>query len=403
MTLPHTQRGAGELDLALRPEERWPFYAEDEIASVAEVLRSGKVNQWTGSDVLAFEQACVDRFGGGQGIALANGSVALDLALLALEIGPGDEVVVTPRTFVASAFCVMLAGATPVFADVDSDSGNVTSETIARVLTDRTRAIIPVHLAGWPAEMPGIMELARSRGIKVIEDCAQAHGATIDGQSVGSFGDAAAFSFCQDKIISTGGEGGFVSFRDPDAADWARSFKDHGKNWDKVCAPGGLPGEFRWLHDHVGTHWRLTGSQAAIGSKQLGKLEEWVATRTRHAQIWSDALTGLRGVRIPQPRAGLRHALYKLYFQLDVPDADASRLRQEVLRRATEAGLRLFSGSCSEVYLEEAFSELPRPDCPVARRLGQTSLMVEVHPTLRQDLLERRAERLRAIIEDVVV
>ena len=402
MTLPHAQRSDAGLDLALRPEEHWPFYAEDEIAAVAEVLRSGKVNQWTGPDVLAFEQACVDRFGGGHGIAVANGSVALDLALLALEIGPGDEVVVTPRTFVASAFCVMLAGATPVFADVDPDSGNITAETVGRVLTERTRAIIPVHLAGWPTDMSGIMELARSRDIKVIEDCAQAHGATIDGRSVGSFGDAAAFSFCQDKIISTGGEGGFVSFRDPDAAEWARSFKDHGKNWDKVRAPVGLAGEFRWLHDQVGTNWRLTGPQAAIGLRQLDKLEEWNASRTRNAEIWIGALSGLKGIRIPQPREGLRHALYKLYLQLDVPEAEASRVRQEVLRRAAEAGLRLFSGSCSEVYREEAFDELPRPDCPVARRLGKTSLMVEVHPTLRQDLLQRRAERLRNIIEEIV-
>ena len=392
-----------EADLTYRPEEAWPFYADDEIAAVTAVLRSGKVNQWTGSDVLAFEQACTNRFGGGHGIAVANGSVALDLALLALEIGPGDEVVVTPRTFVASAFCVMLAGATPVFADVDADSGNITPATIEAVLTERTRAIIPVHLAGWPADMPGIMQLARSRGLKVIEDCAQAHGAMIDGQSIGSFGDAAAFSFCQDKIISTGGEGGFVSFQDEDAADWARSFKDHGKNWNKVRAPAGLPGEFRWLHDQVGTNWRLTGPQAAIGLKQLEKLEQWNAVRTRNARVWTDALSGLQAVRAPQPREGLRHALYKLYFQLKVPDADVPGFRQEILRRASEDGVRLFSGSCSEVYLEEAFADLPRPDCPVARRLGQTSLMVEVHPTLRQDLLEPRAEKIRSIIEDVVV
>ena len=179
-------------ELALRPDEAWPTYAEDEIAAVAAVLRSGKVNQWTGPDVAEFERACTKRFGGGHGIAVANGSLALDLALLAFEIGPGDEVIVTPRSFAASAFCVMLAGATPVFADVDPESGNITAETIERVMTERTRAIIPVHLAGWPADMPAILELARRRNVLVIEDCAQAHGATIGGQSVGSFGDAAA-------------------------------------------------------------------------------------------------------------------------------------------------------------------------------------------------------------------
>jgi len=393
---------ATENDLALRTEERWPFYADDEIASAVRVLQSGKVNQWTGEDVGAFERACSDKFGGENGIALANGSVALDLALLALGIGPGDEVIVTPRTFVASAFCILLAGATPVFADVDSDSGNITPDTIERVLSERTRAIIVVHLGGWPADMPGIMALARKKNLRVIEDSAQAHGASINGQSVGSFGDAAVFSFCQDKIISTGGEGGFVCFKDDEAAEFARSFKDHGKNFRKLASADGAPGEFKWVHDQVGTNWRLTGPQAAIGLVQLTKLDEWNEVRTRNAQIWVEALKDVRGVRVPLPVAGLRHAFYKLYFQLEAPEGDARRLRSEILARCTEEGLRLFSGSCSEVYLEEAFADLPRPNCSNARRLGEVSLMVEVHPTLRQDLLERRAERLSAIISGVL-
>lgn len=388
--------------LSPQPDERWPFFAEDEIEAVSEVLRSGNVNQWTGPEVRAFEQACTAHFGGSNGIALANGSVALDLALLSLGIGPGDEVVVTPRTFVASAFCVMLAGATPVFADVDLDSGNITPESIERVLTERTRAVIPVHLAGWPADMPGIMDLARRRDLLVIEDCAQAHGATVDGRSVGSFGDAATFSFCQDKIISTGGEGGFVSFRDGEAWDWARSFKDHGKNWQKVETADGPPGEFKWLHDQVGTNWRLTGPQAAIGLRQLEKLDRWHAQRHANAQVWIDALSDVKGVRVPEPKPAFRHAFYKLYFQLEAPAGDARRIRSEILERAASEGLRLFSGSCPEIYLEKAFEGLARPDCPNARQLGETSLMVEVHPTLRHDLLVKRAERLSTIIRDVV-
>ena len=383
-------------------EEAWPYYAEDEIEAAAAVLRSGQVNQWTGPHVFAFQDACTERFGGGHGIALANGSLALELALRTFDIGPGDEVVVTPRSFVASAFTVMLSGATPVFADVDPDSGNITAATIERVLTDRTRAIVPVHLAGWPADMPAIMELARGRGIKVIEDCAQAHGAAIDGQSVGSFGDAAAFSFCQDKIISTGGEGGFLSLRDEDSWKWAWSFKDHGKNWDKVNMPAVHSGMFRWLHDNVGTNWRLTGPQAAIGLRQLDKLQDWTRLRTRNASIWATALGEVSGLRVPAPPPGVEHAYYKYYFYLDRPKAQASTFRGEILARATEAGLRLFSGSCSEMYLEEAFRDLPRPDCPVARQMTDTSLMVEVHPTLRPDLLERRAEQLASICAQVL-
>jgi dTDP-4-amino-4,6-dideoxygalactose transaminase len=390
----------GSRSLAQTPAEHWPFYDEDEIAAVAAVLRSGKVNQWTGSEVFAFQRALEERFEGGHGIALANGSLALELALRAFGIGPGDEVVVTPRTFVASAFCAMLVGATPVFADVDPDSGNVTAETIEAVLTERTRAVVPVHLAGWPADMEPIMALARRRGLKVIEDCAQAVGAEIGGRPIGSFGDAAAFSFCQDKIISTGGEGGYTSFKDRDAWNWAWSFKDHGKNYAKAFEPNPRPG-FRWLHDSVGTNWRMPGPLAAIGLAQLAKLDQWVATRRRNVAIWSEALAGVRGIAVPAPGDGVRHAYYKLYAYLeDVPEA--ARLRDTILARAGEVQLKVFSGSCSEVYLEKAFEGIPKPDLPVARSLSGRSLMLEVHPTLRPDLLAERAEALAHIAKDVL-
>jgi dTDP-4-amino-4,6-dideoxygalactose transaminase len=389
--------------LSARPDEQWPFYADDEIEAVARVLRSGRVNQWTGPEVFAFEDAFSTRFGLGKGIAVANGSVALELALRALGIGPGDEVIVSPRSFVASAFCALLVGATPVFADVDVDSGNITPDTVQRVVTRRTRAIIPVHLAGWPADVSGIASLLDGRGISIIEDCAQAHGAEIDGRSVGNFGDAAAFSFCQDKIISTGGEGGFTSFRDEKCRERAWSFKDHGKNLRKLGVLG-PPGEFRWLHDQVGTNWRLTGPQAAIGLLQLQKLDDWLNTRTRNASIWLDALSSAPGLRAPIPTGNLvRHAFYKLYFYIDAgTDESASRKRSEILARSASAGLRVFSGSCSEMYLENAFECLPRPDCPIARSLGARSLMVEVHPTLRPELLQLRAEQLRQICGEVL-
>jgi dTDP-4-amino-4,6-dideoxygalactose transaminase len=321
-----------------------------------------------------------------------------------LGIGPGDEVIVSPRSFVASASCVSLVGATPVFADVNRDSGNVTAETIAPVLSERTRAIIPVHLAGWPTDVPAIMDLVRGRDIKVIEDCAQAHGAEIDGESVGSFGDAAAFSFCQDKIISTGGEGGLLTIKDESAWQWAWSFKDHGKDFGKATAPSGEPGMFRWLHDRIGTNWRLSGPQAAIGLVQLQKLEKWRDARTRNAEIWAAALAQVPGLRVPLPEGNShRHAFYKLYFYVDRgSDEEAAELRGQILKRSADAGLRVFSGSCSEVYLERAFADLPRTPCPVSRSLGARSLMLEVHPTLQPDLLELRATRLAEIARQVL-
>jgi dTDP-4-amino-4,6-dideoxygalactose transaminase len=395
---PLTTSTQGAPTLELQPDEHWPFYADDEIAAVTAVLRSGRVNQWTGPDVFQFEQACSARFGGGRPIALANGSVALELALRAFGIRPDDEVVVSPRSFVASASCVALVGATPVFADVDPESGNITAESVARVLSDKTRAIIPVHLSGWPADIPGMMALVRGRDVKVIEDCAQAHGAEIEGESVGSFGDAAAFSFCQDKIISTAGEGGLLTVKDESAWAWAWSFKDHGKDFGKSTAPGER-GMFRWVHDAIGTNWRLTGPQAAIGLAQLGKLDEWRAARTRNAAIWADALGQVPGLRVPLPAGNsLRHAFYKLYFTIDRgSDDQAAQLRSKILKQSVDAGLRVFSGSCSEIYREGAFAGLAHAECPVSRSLGARSLMVEVHPTLRPDLLQLRAERLADI------
>ncbi|HEY0111875.1 MAG TPA: DegT/DnrJ/EryC1/StrS family aminotransferase [Allosphingosinicella sp.] len=385
-------------DLRQGPDEHWPFYAEDEIEAVVQVLKSGRVNQWTGGEVFAFQDALARTFGGEHCIALANGSLALELPLRVFGIGPGDEVVTTPRTFVASATSAMLLGATPVFADIDPDSGNITAKTIEAVLTERTRAIIPVHLGGWPCDMSAIMDLAERRGLFVIEDCAQSHGAEIDGRPAGSFGHAAAFSFCQDKIITTGGEGGAVLFRDEAAWDRAWSFKDHGKNRRKVNTPAAAPG-FRWLHDSVGTNWRLTGPQAAIGLRQLAKLEEWRAIRTRNAGIWAEALANLPGVRVPLPDPRFRHAYYRLNFYMR-PGAEGAR--EEILARAAEAGLRLFTGSCSEVYLEEAFRDLSRPDLPNARAMTKSSLAVETHPTLNPDRLRLRAEKLAELIRAVV-
>ena len=201
------------------PFAPWPSFAEDEVEAAAAVLRSGNVNYWTGEEGHQFEAELAAFTGCKHAIALANGTVALELALYALGIGPGDEVVTTSRTFIASASCAVMRGALPVMADVDRDSQNITADTIRAALTPRTEAIIAVHLAGWPCDMDPIMELATSTGLKVIEDCAQAHGASYKGRPVGSMGDVAAFSFCQDKIMTTGGEGGMLTTNDAEALE----------------------------------------------------------------------------------------------------------------------------------------------------------------------------------------
>jgi dTDP-4-amino-4,6-dideoxygalactose transaminase len=373
----------------------WPFFADDELDAVAEVLRSGRVNQWTGPYVDEFTRSFVARMGGNYGIALANGTLALELPLRVWGIGAGDEVIVSPRSFVASAACVSFVGATPVFADVDRDSGNITAASIAPRITARTKAVIGVHLAGWPADMPAIMALADRHGVKVIEDCAQAHGATIDGRPVGSFGTAAAFSFCQDKIMSTGGEGGFAMFRDE--ADYYRawSFKDHGKSRETIAAPPAGPG-FRFVHESIGTNWRMTSIQAVLGSIQLGKLDRWIAARGRNAAIWREALQPVEGLRMPAPDERLGHAYYKMYAYVEPERLGCDR--DAILAELVTAGLRAFSGSCSEIYREKAFAGLKVEPCTVSAELGRTSLMFEVHPTLDPAVLAERAARAAAII-----
>ncbi|MFC1453935.1 DegT/DnrJ/EryC1/StrS family aminotransferase [Verrucomicrobiota bacterium] len=364
----------------------WPFFAPDEIEAADRVLRSGKVNYWTGEEGRNFENEFAVKIRRKHAVALTNGTVALELGLRVLGIGPGDEVIVAPRTFVASAGCVVMVGAKPVFADVDPDSQNITAETIAQVLTPQTKAIIPVHLAGWPCAMTAIMTLAKKHGLKVIEDCAQAVGATYQERPAGSFGHVAAFSFCQDKILTTGGEGGMLVADDKTLWEKAWSYKDHGKNFETVHKHQPPPG-FRWLHEDFGTNWRMTEMQATIGRVILKKLDKWVERRRNFAAILTEAFSNLPALRVTIPPRDVYHSYYKYYVFLRPerlkPDWNRDRIMIEIDRR----GIPCFSGSCGEIYLEKAFVKYnlqPQERLPVARRLGETSLMFLVHPTLEE-------------------
>lgn len=378
----------------------WPVYEDDEVAAVDAVLRSGKVNYWTGSVSRDFEKDYAAYVGVPHAIAVANGTVALDLAWIALGIGQGDEVVVTARTFLASVSSIVLAGATPVFADIDPDSQNITPDTIRAVLTPRTRAILCVHLAGWPCDMDGILALAQEKGLRVIEDCAQAHGARYKGKPVGSLGDIAAFSFCQDKIMSTGGEGGLVTCRDD--ALWSRmwSFKDHGKSFDAVYNRPHPPG-FRWLHESFGTNWRITEMQAAIGRRQLAKLDDWVARRRANMAALFAELGDLEALRIPQAPADIFHAAYRAYAFVRPEKLKDGWSRDRIMAEVAARGVPCMSGSCSEVYREKAFDGTglrPAAPLPVAQELGETSLAFLVHHTLTPADLRTVGHHVREVI-----
>jgi dTDP-4-amino-4,6-dideoxygalactose transaminase len=364
----------------------WPVFSEEEQNAVLTVLKSGKVNYWTGHEGKLFEQEFAQYIGVKHAIAVANGTLALELCLGTLKIGEGDEVIVTSRTFLASASVIINCGATPVFADVDLNSQNITVETIDAVKTEKTKAIITVHLAGWPCDMPEIMSYAKKNNLWVIEDCAQAHGAAIKGKKVGSFGDMAAFSFCQDKIMTTGGEGGMVTTNDPKWWRQAWSYKDHGKSYDLAHSKVPVSG-FRWLHQSFGSNFRMTEMQAAIGRVQLRKVEGWLEKRQKNAAAWRKYLSQLSYLRLPEPPLNYQHAYYKFYAFL--------KKESELSRDALMDVFSCLSGTCSEVYLEACFNghpSKPKQRLKNAKELGETSLMFLCDPTIDADAIARSVQ-----------
>ena len=398
-------------DISVPP---WPQYTDEEIDAVGDVLRSGKVNYWTGSLTKDFERAFADWCRTNHAIAVANGTVALEMCLSGLGIGvrnggqADDEVIVTPRSFVASASVIVNAGARPRFVDVGVDSQNIEGAAIADALTAETKAIICVHLAGWPCDMDAIKAVIAGRDIKLIEDCAQAHGAIYKGRPVGGFGDAAAWSFCQDKIMTTGGEGGMVTCND--SALWKRmwSLKDHGKGYDAVHTPPEQPG-FRWLHEGVGSNWRLTEMQSAIGLIQIKRMTDWSTLRRGNAGILWTAIAPFAQedgpARLPAPKCagcdgscdadGCHHAWYRFYVFVRQPGLADGWSRDRIISELQEFGVPCMQGSCSEIYLEQAFEtggSRPPARLPTARQLGETSIAFLIHPTIDNATMTEIAE-----------
>ena len=376
----------------------WPSFGQAEIDAAASVLRSGKVNYWTGQEGRLFEKEFADFAGCHHAVALANGSVALELALYALGIGPGDEVIVPSRTFVASASCISMRGATPVFADVDRDSQNINGESLQRALSPRTRAVVVVHLAGWPCDMDPILAVAQQCGLKVIEDCAQAQGAVYKGKPVGSIGHMAAFSFCQDKIMTTCGEGGMLTTNDPALWERAWSFKDHGKNHEAMSRPHASSG-FRWVHDSIGTNWRMTEMQSAVGRTLLTRIHEHVRRRRHLAGLLTRAFSRIPALRVTTAPPEVEHAYYKYYVFLRPERLQEGWNQLRIIDAINTEGVPCQTGSCSEIYRENAFRDLrPATRLTTASELGETSLMFLVHPTLNEADMQDTASAVEKVM-----
>ncbi|WP_283392700.1 DegT/DnrJ/EryC1/StrS family aminotransferase [Photobacterium phosphoreum] len=379
----------------------WPCFTEQESEAISRTLLSNKVNYWTGTECREFEKEFAAWTDCEYAVALSNGTLALDVALKAMNIGKGDDVIVTSRTFLASASCIVTAGANPIFADVDLNSQNITAATIKAVLTPNTKAIIVVHLAGMPAEMDDIMALAKAHDVYVIEDCAQAHGAKYKGRSVGSIGHVGAWSFCQDKIMTTGGEGGMVTTNDKVLWNAMWSYKDHGKSYDVIYHQQHAPG-FRWLHDSFGTNWRMLEMQAVIGRIQLTRMADWTAKRQANGNMIDEAVMDLAITRCIEVPDYIEHAEYKHYMFIRPEYLKQGWSRDKIVEVINELGVPVYQGSCSEIYLEKAFENTPwRPKERLknAVELGETSLMFLVHPTLMQDEIIKTCTVIRDVLQ----
>jgi len=379
----------------------WPSYNKKEIEAVSEVLASNQVNYWTGKQCREFELEFAHFFNSGYAVSLANGTLALDVALKALDIKSGDEVIITSRTFIASVSSVINVGATPIFSDVDLDSQNITPKSISKKITKNTKAILCVHLAGWPCEMDEIIDIANQFDLYVIEDCSQAHGAKYKGKSVGSIGDIGCWSFCQDKIMTTGGEGGMVTTNDEILWRKMWAYKDHGKSYEAVYEREIQKG-FQWLHESFGSNYRMTEMQAVIGRIQIKNMPDWHNKRLSYAnQIWSTARY-CKGLKVPDIPSYIQHAAYKCYVFVKEKQLKVNWSRDRIIEEILEFGVPCFSGSCSEIYLEKAFKDtkfIPKERLKNAKKLGETSLMFLVHPTLTEDHIQQTCDAILSIMK----
>ncbi len=365
------------------PFPQWPQFSREDVEAAADVLRSGAVNYRTGEQGRRLEQEFADSTLSKHAVAVANGTVALELALRALGISAGNEVITPCRSYVASASCIITTGAIPVMADVDRESQTLTAATILPAITPRTRAVIAVHLAGWPCDMDPIKELAGKRGLKVVEDCAQAQGASYNGHPVGSLGDAAAFSFCQEKIMTTGGEGGMLTTNDSTLWKRAWSYRDHGRRFESgEVREQGLG--YRRVYDTVGTNWRLTEMQSALGRSLLRHVSSSVARRREVAARLNHELAHIPALRLTLPSADIEHAYYRYYAFVRPDRLRDGWSRDRILQAIKAEGVPCFSGSCPEIYREKAFEKYqPAQRFKVAQELGETSLAFLVHPTIQ--------------------
>ena len=374
----------------------WPVIDEQGKEAVLCVLESGKINYWTGEETKKFEEEFAAYCDVPYALAVSNGTLALELALRACGIGEGDEVIVPSRTFIATAGSVAAVGATPVVCDIDPNTNNMSALDVAKVLTPRTKAIIAVHLGGYPAPMDELHDLAKQVDAYMLEDCAQAHGATYRGRKVGSLGDAGCFSFCQDKIMPLG-EGGMITFHNKKMYERAWSYRDHGRSLEKMQAAAEQPSSsFKWLTDSFGSNARMGEMEGALGRVMLRALPQYHAQRTVHAYQLVNVMNELSGVEPlilsnAERAEGSAHAFYRLYARIDTSALVEGWSRDRILAELNTLGVPVQYGSCALIGREKAFEGFAASqlsEWPQAQKVHENSLAFLVHPTLTEADIE---------------
>ena len=384
----------------MNSKEVWPYFSKKEAALVSDTLLSNKVNYLFGSQGKKFEEMFSNFSDCKYSLAVANGTLALDLSLRALRLEPGDEVIVSSRSFVASASSISLLGGTPVWADVDINTQNIDPADISKKITKKTRGIICVHFSGMPCDMTKIMKIAKDHKLWVLEDCAQAHGAKINNKSVGSFGDIAAWSFCNDKIMSLGGEGGMITTNNSKLYKFISSFNNHGKNLKKYFSNKTYK-SFPYLHEFIGSNYRLTEMQSSIGIYQLSKMAKWNYLRKRNAETIIGMVDDLEIVNTPLIKKSYQHAWYKLYITLNLDKIKSNIKRFDIISILNQKGVSCSFGGCGEIYNEPAYNNVrAKIKLANAHHLQNTSLMFQVHPTISKKSIIKNAKIIRSVLID---
>lgn len=391
----------------------YPYYDNYTLKKVRQVLRSGKVNYWTGKECINFEKEFSNYIGNKYSVSLSNGSVALELALRALNLKKEDEIIVSPRSFIISASCVLNLGLKPIFADVDHN-GNLCIEEIKKVYSKKVKAIIAVHLNGLSCDLDPILKFTKKNKIFLIEDCSQAHGAIYKGKKVGSFGDISTWSFCQDKIISTGGEGGMISTNNKKLWLQIWSMKDHGKDYKKVFYKKHKTG-FRWLHNNLGSNYRMTEIQAVIGRQQLKNLDKQIKKRNLIAKSYLNGLDDYVQkyeilkkpdfkckscpIKKNNKQCSLcRHAFYKINLFLN-----KKSIQNKLIEKFSKKNIKCGVGSCPEIYKEKIFKKskiYPKRKLINAKELGKRSLVFLINPYDSLNKIKNNISIIKNVIKD---